>query len=358
MKGSIIIILATMLTQQGWASKARVNALQLSPTVSDERDILTNPAFATSYSGFFTLEAGSGGATLTDSQYTAPKAEGGFSRMMGEDARLGAHVSKFYSATTDRVASGFLGVKNPVDLHYAFKMGAGSMGVGLGYSSSDEKTATGKQSFFGLNVGYAAAAFDVALNTALIDSAEVEATGKYNGAMPIEIFGSLYLDALQVTGAVTSKGFKVENAAGNETKNQKVMNISAGVFQKTDVEGGQFFYGGTLNSDETKESVGDTATTSKYLLFKVGAEANATSWLDLRGAISQPVLFANTKTTTAGVGDEKTLDNSTSVSAGATLKFNKLKVDASLASSTPGSTTYGQVNGNSLIGDIGLTYSF
>ncbi len=371
MKGSMIALLAmTALAPQVWASKARVNALQNSPTINDERDILTNPARAMEHDSFFVIEAGEGktvttaaGESLDYVPYSDPKAEGGFSRNLNDEARMGAHIGRHYRVTDDRnsvnatgtPALTFMGVKNPLDIYYARKMGEGSIGASLSYSKSDEKTA-GKQDLIGVNLGYATSLFDVALNTLVTNSAENDADGKLTGAMPILLTGRYIMDTLYFTAEIDMRSYKYESAAGAAVLNRKYSDIRLGAFKRQDLEGGQFFYGGKINMEEfdDSETAADDKSSSQYLNVLAGLEANATSWLDLRGSVSQEVLYGTTK---ANGGDAMTRDNSTVVAAGASLKFGKLEVDASLGAALD-SGNYGKVNGNSLLGDLAMTYNF
>ncbi len=380
MKGSIIVLLAaTALAPQVWASKARVNALQNSPTINDERDLLINPARALEHGSFFVIEAGEVknttgaigttpiGEGLDYVQYSDPKAEGGFSRDLDGEARLGAHIGRHYLATDKRnimavrtgATVGYLGVKNPLEIFYAKKMGDGGLGASLSYAKSDEKSTalpTNKQDFLGLNIGYATPIFDVALNAYVTDTAENSTDGKVSASMPMNLSGRFLMDTLFVTGEIDMGAYKHETAAGTATSNLKNTDIRLGLFKKQDLEGGQFFYGGKLSLRESddSETVADDKTSAKSLNFLTGLEANAASWLDLRGSVSQDVLLSDSKT---GAGDTVTGDNNTIVSAGASLKFGKLEVDATLGAALD-SANYGKVNGNSLLGDLAMTYSF
>src|SRR5690606_12991304 len=73
-----------------------------------------------------------------------------------------------------------------------------------------------------------------------------------------------------------------------------------------------------------KDKVANTTEKESKLPLTIGFEADATSWLALRGSIKQVVLV-NTEKDNAG--KKKSQANTTDVAAGATLNFGKLKVD-------------------------------
>jgi len=93
-------------------------------------------------------------------------------------------------------------------------------------------------------------------------------------------------------------------------------------------------------------------------------EADATSWLVVRGAVSQNLILGQSKTTVTNTPDAKsTIANSTVVNAGATLNFGKLKVDGLVGTTgTTGTTGAGTNTGvlqtNNLLTRVGVTYAF
>ena len=89
----------------------------------------------------------------------------------------------------------------------------------------------------------------------------------------------------------------------------------------------------------------------------MGLEVDASSWLVLRGSLTQRlVLLDNTKVEAASVVAVETSPgaNSTVAALGAGLKFNKLTFDGTL--SAGGSTQ--TVNTSDLLGQVGVTYMF
>ena len=87
----------------------------------------------------------------------------------------------------------------------------------------------------------------------------------------------------------------------------------------------------------------------------LGFEADATSWLVLRGSVSQNVLI--NKTETKGVS-KGTQANQTSVNAGATLNFGKLKVDGSIGNAAGTGNQTGVLKTDDLLTRVGVHYWF
>ena len=88
-----------------------------------------------------------------------------------------------------------------------------------------------------------------------------------------------------------------------------------------------------------------------------GFEADATSWLTLRGSVGQNVILNNRKN-----GANKSSDaNTTTVNGGATLNFGKLAVDG-LVGTTSSAGVAGTKNGvlstSNLLTRVGVTYNF
>ncbi|WPU64976.1 hypothetical protein [Peredibacter starrii] len=93
----------------------------------------------------------------------------------------------------------------------------------------------------------------------------------------------------------------------------------------------------------------------------IGLETEATSWLTLRGSVSQVVWGTNKIN-----GTESTVRNSTAINAGATLKFGELSVDgvigtADAATAVAGENTAGgngTLRTDNLMSRVAMTYRF
>lgn len=127
--------------------------------------------------------------------------------------------------------------------------------------------------------------------------------------------------------------FTANGASKNET-NQTV--ITAGVAKTHEVSSSsRVFYNASYTTSKSEDKYGATPANNsedKYsrLTLNVGMEAEANSWLTLRGSVSGPFVLNSNE---SKVGTTTTKDNSSAlvdVNAGATLSFGKLKVDGSI----------------------------
>jgi hypothetical protein len=92
----------------------------------------------------------------------------------------------------------------------------------------------------------------------------------------------------------------------------------------------------------------------------VGLETEATSWLTLRGSVGAVVWG-----TEEDKSNERSIQNSTIVNAGATLKFGELSVDGVIGNGTAGGaapaangTASGTIRTDSLLSRVAMTYRF
>ncbi|WP_413289060.1 hypothetical protein [Bdellovibrio sp. HCB337] len=347
MKKLLVIAAVTLASTSAFATKARMAALSNSAQLVDTQTIFINPADLTLMGSWATFEMGATNPSLTPT--SSPNAEAGFARAMG-DARWGFYMGHTTVASTLREAANagvFLSEENPINLFYAAKTADMAWGLGLGYSNSDRKAA-GKQSSMGLNAGMRMGAWDAALVLGLTDTAEV-GTDEWKGKSNVDLRGGYTMESWYFYGKYAMGGGKY-TAATVTAADLDASTIEVGAINSTKVEGGEFFYGVAYQMNKDEDKTAATKTEETVLPVTVGIEADAASWLTLRGSITQPVLLGSVKSTP---GDTVTVANDTTVAAGAGIKFNKFTLDATLAGSTTGT-----INGNSLLANAGLTYNF
>ena len=84
----------------------------------------------------------------------------------------------------------------------------------------------------------------------------------------------------------------------------------------------------------------------------IAVEAPAASWLTLRGAIQQAILINSTETKAGSSTATSSTADTTSVSAGMTISFDKFAFDGSFT------TTGGTLNATNLMSRVGMNYTF
>lgn len=345
----VVAALVTAAAPAAMASKARVGALNNSRHLVDFQTAFDRPYQFMALSEQATMEWG------TNGEAASPHAEGGFVKRHG-DASFGAYFgrrSADFSGAINYANSQIPGTgkllleQNGLNLFYASKMADWTYGATLKYSNGKKDSIEGKTNSMGLSLGMTDGTWNFELvqginakseyNDGVVD-AEVESKGLtsltvgYNVNPEMEVFGNF--KTTKVDGTVNGSTTTVE------TTSYKVGMVNTLV--KTDE--GNFFYGVELASSKVKD--GDESTT---LPVYMGVEANAASWLVLRGTVAQNVILNETKTN-AGVKSD--LD-STTVAAGAGVKFGKSMIDASFAG-----TTTGVINANNFFSQVGYTYNF
>lgn len=362
MKKTLVIAGLAVLSTSAFASKARMEALgqdskRGSEYISDSRDVFRNAASLNDMKNYLVTEWGTA-AHAADASST-PRAEGGFFREMGSFAYglyLGNNEARDYTNRTN-AAGKFLTQDNALDLFLAGDMGV-KWGAKVHYANSkDESTDTWakKNSAFGLSLGVEQGDLEGHINSDLSDKSEggaaaadvwklkpsfnVGASYKWSNVTFFADYDT-YKYEITGTGAGTTKGNTITVGAGRVHE----INPTARLF--TDAK---------LVLD-TVETTGKTKTNT--LPVTLGMEADATSWLVARGSVSQNVILGETKN---AAGKKTTKANSTSVNAGATLNFGKLKVDGTVGTtSSQGAvdSKTGVLSTNNLLTRVGVSYWF
>jgi hypothetical protein len=399
MKKALLIAVVALASTSAHASKARETALANSRHLSDIQDVVgtntgvTKPDKAVAYGEWATLEFGPTytGEYVTANNQTAG-AEGGFVRMMGNSA-IGAYLgapnttSNAYRTTFSGMLSGTPGVaattdvlqqENPLRLFYATKAGDLNWGAELYYSSSKAKsTTTGvshdkKQDAMGVTVSASADMWDAQLGIGLSNNTtDTVAAGdnKLTGKSTLNLSGGYKIDTMYVYGNYGMTGAKADTAATTSVIDRSDTVAKVGIVDSHKKDGTDFFYGIEYQMATLKEDATTPVTlgshTSKVekdtLPLFIGIEAEAASWLVLRGSISQNLGLlglAQTKTSTDNSTDATTAGaDNTTVAAGAGIKFNKFTMDGVIAASSNAKGNLA-TDGNNFLTNVSLTYMF
>ena len=247
---------------------------------------------------------------------------------------------------------------------YAGKSGDMAWGLGLDYSNYQNKLAGAeeKESSMGLNLGARTGSWDAALNLSLGNTWE-KGTGAtkddFKGTTGFSLTGGYYMSSdLYIYGNIVSGGFKSTIDTVDAT-NVEQMDFKLGVVSTIKQDANEFFYGVALSSTSEKQKTAPgQKVTAMTLPLIIGLEADAASWLTLRGSITQNVLIQDEKTAPDVGNPSADLSpgaNSTMFNAGAGLKLNAITLDGNLFKAAGGTQT---VNGGNLFAQVGLTYNF
>ncbi len=378
---NLITLALVLASTSAFATRARVTALGNSAHLTDVTYVYGNATWMMTLADSLTIESGTtannfttlGAApNATNSSNVNLGSEGLLIRSMG-DAKFALGLGHDDSTSfSNRGLANSVAVnaaltwtikpqQNPLFLAYAMKMGDMSVGAGLRYSNFDDKKNDEKESSMALNFGARSAAWDVALDLGLTDEWKTGATNvspndSYKGKSSIALSGGYNVtETMYVNAGFATGGAKLEDNAA-AVADIAYTNITVGVTESVKKDGAEFFYGAGLLSASTEEKTSTTKVTAMKMPLIIGLEADANSWLTLRGSVTQTLLLVDSdKTETAGVASVETSPgaNSTTLAAGAGLKFNKVSVDGSILAS--GSQV---INSANLLGQVGLTYAF
>lgn len=379
---NLITLALVLASTSAFATRARVTALGSSAHLIDVENNYSNAAYLMGTPDSLTIESGTtannfttGGAApnATNTSNIALGSEGLLIRSMG-DAKfalgLGHDDSTVFAnrglanavALNNAIGSTIKPQQNPLFLAYGMKMGDMSVGAGLRYSNFDDKKTDEKESSMALNFGARSAVWDIALDLGLTDEWKTGAahatqpSDSYKAKSSISLSGGYNVtETMYVNAGFATGGAKLEDNAA-AVADIAYTNITVGVTESVKKDGAEFFYGAGLLSASTEEKTSNTKITAMKMPLIIGLEADANSWLTLRGSVTQTLLLVDSdKTETAGVASVETSPgaNSTTLAAGAGLKFNKVSVDGSILAS--GSQV---INSANLLGQVGLTYAF
>ncbi|AZZ35689.1 hypothetical protein CIK05_02360 [Bdellovibrio sp. qaytius] len=360
----LLLSLAIVLSAtSAFATRARVQALGNAAHLVDSSTVYMKPADIFAVSDSVTIESGLTATTPATGTTSASGTEALVIRSMG-DAKWALSLGHDDETVLAQRAgansiAGFTGgvsQQNPFELTYGMKAGDLAWAATLAYSNFNNKVAESKESTTNVKFGAATSSWDASVDLGVMSKTE-SGTGttkdEFKGKSNVAVRGGYWVSSDMYTyGEVVNGGFEVTNgpAAAVEVKNQA---IKIGAINTMKNDGNEFFWGAAIESTQVK--VDDAKDTSLSLPFIIGLEANAASWLTLRGSITQNVLIQNEKSDngTATTAELAPGLNSTAFAAGAGLKLGKLSLDGSLLANNTQT-----VNSANLLGTVGLTYAF
>jgi hypothetical protein len=365
MKRNVLVIAGlAVLSTNAFASKARVEALSQdsvrgSEYISDSRNIFRNPAMLNTMSNYVITEWGT--SASTDAQAT-PRAEGGFFREAGA-----FNYGLYMGNNGDRNTAGYLNQSNALDLFFSGDMGL-QWGAKVHYAGAKDETGafTKKHNAFGLGLGVASGAFDAYLDLTLADKSEggAAAADEFKTKPSFIVGGSYAMSGNTFFASYESE--KTEEKVGTVTSSVKGSTITAGAGRVWDINPtAKIFTDAKVVLGSNQAAAPAPKLKTQRIPVTIGMEAEATSWLTLRGSVTQNVILGTEETAVAGVAKKKTTANSTKVNAGATLNFGKLKVDgvigtteANRAGTVGANTKEGVLATDNLLTRVGVTYMF
>jgi hypothetical protein len=409
-----------MLAPLAFASKARLQALgedkDGSLYISDYRNAFINPAEVNKLSNQVIFEWGDSGKTLgnasldTDSR---PKAQGGFFHTLPNGMKTGfilgdesdvAALTRILSSNGGTSAVGFMQTADNV-LDF-FLAGNNNVNWGLdAYYTKSKSETTGSrydQHSYGVRLG---ASKDAWSSFALVSlgadasAPDLSNAPTYKGKLGFRIGGGYDLNNENKAFALY-ESYAWKQASNALAERQASFNKAVvGIGHTKKVTDSSTLFA-KINGELVNIKLNAVASTVEATINRlvipvtVGYEFTATDWLVLRGSVVQnlygtvkdqglaanfstangatirSLAYARYGTSINGTGGKKTINNSTNVDAGMTLKFGKLELDGSIgttdgargvadsATTNVTETKAGVLALDNLMTRVGLTYTF
>ncbi len=369
----ILAVLLALSFSTAFATKARQKALSNALHLTGTQTVFTSPYHLMSLENFVALESGAMTATTVDNG-----AEGSVLMNVNPDAKLFfsmGHLDESVQAQR-KFINALVGVtaynaqQNPAEIIFAWKDGSTVWGLGTYYSNFNNKLSGEKESSAGVRIAASYGDLKWKANIGLINSAVNSAGDQMNNNMYFN-YGLRYTQSNLRYGFdfTTWDASQTLNAAITPNESHNYQNMNLRVVDLNKFEGGEFFYGITLDQTTVKNKTTDKKFSRLTAPVIMGAETKATEWLVVRGSLTQTVLVAQSKdefgySTTALTGATGVADaefsseaNNTVAAAGMGLIFNKVQLDATLKGLI-GSAANQNINGTDLLGQVSAVYTY
>jgi len=384
-KQIVLATIATLATTSVWATRARMNSLgqqqdRGSFYIQDTRNVFRNAARINQTNNYAITEWGT--AANGANSENAPNAEGGFFKNAGSfnygvylgsditdqngNTALDGYADALDGATTTVGTTfgdaGFQDRSNDLDLFFGGDMGV-EWGARVHYASGSNKAGTPgateqKQSTLELGLGMVMGDLNAYVNYVINDEHENSSTGagykwEDDGTMNIGA-GYNWMD-FTFFADYNKRGAEFTGGTGVAVNTTELTTLTVGAgYTKEMSSTSRMFTDVSYVKVDAEDKDGTTAAnnlevSNSTLPVTIGFETDATSWLTLRGSISQNVFINKGKSKLGTAAEnEATNNNTTNVQAGGTLTFGKLMIDGMIG------TTGGARNQGGIAADQGV----
>lgn len=382
---SLLLIGILLALPSAWASKARLIALGQAESgsyyIDDLRNIFLNPAVINEQKELISLEWGDDARPTAAT--TTPRGEGGaIMNLGGGKAGLflgrSPHVSDtlvFLNAHGDiSAAIGNTGTNtlpepmDTVELVYGGSANKLDWGAAILYGStsseSDNPTLTDEARTVEFRGGVRKNNWEAHGRLNILDESKNQTatnnTIEYGGDPGFMAGGSFIIDAMHTVyaeGRMDTYTLDNDNTTNNKYDATET-ELTAGIARHKSFDNSANLYlAAEFNmmnfKAKGKNGLPNEKLEQLFLPITIGIEADALSWLKLRGSVNQRVVIGKQKDTDADTTTHHN-PNSTTVAAGASIQFNKFTVDGTFA----GSSSTGTLNGDNLLANVSLNYTF
>lgn len=404
-----------LLSNNAFATKARLLALGMDETdnegsyyIKSVRNIFLNAANVNDFGNTLVFEWGDKGAapgTAANGQArvdtdNSPKAGGGFLMnagdyvwgvYLGNESNTSALLRIVGSAQDSEDAAGLLASSdNQIDFFLGSSANDVKWGANFVYTKAEDKQNMRKDSGYAVRLGAATDSWDAFVNASVGGSAEGTYGGagagdhKFDGSIGLHVGGGYNVtENGKVYAYVKQFGWEQTDStpttAVKTSADGSFTTYALGYGHTMKMESGTFFSNIYYRMKEIEVEFANSAKAENTELpITFGYEADATSWLTLRGSVTQN-LMGSRKNDFAGkglndvalgvaanefgsntAGKKVSQRDSTSVRAGASLNFGQLVIDGLIGTEVSGTNRVSadELRLDEVLARVGATYSF
>ncbi|MBC7396393.1 MAG: hypothetical protein H7333_03025 [Bdellovibrionales bacterium] len=378
MKNYLALVLAlAVVSSPAFASRARLESLgegkNGSYYIDDSRNMFLNPAQIVHYKKKLFLELGPDTVGAPDVAVSANRGQGGFTNTFG-DFTYGVYMNQTSQATLGIVQIGtaalggagtFLAPDSTLEFTLAGEAGL-NWGISLFYAGNEDKVALLNRtaSQVGARIGVEAANFQAFSTVGIVSKSTIDGAAELKGNVGIDAGATYKMSDAIVFAKFTATGADV-NPTGGTTTEIRNTQYGLGLGWKHEMTKMTNLYA-RLEADYQKLARGTTDNRTWNIPVSVGAEAQALSWLAIRGSIQQSLLGQ-----TWSLNNRSSLAGTTTVAAGLGLTFGDVQIDGLVATNgannpTNNITGFGTAPvsntgfgfGDNMLTRLAMTYNF
>lgn len=349
MKKTLLTVGALMMTAPSvYATKARMQGLGQSQQIgsyylNDTRNVFRNAAYAVDMTDYVLAEWNNNN---TNTNSNTSDGEGGFFQRAGNmsyGVYFGADVTE-RTQNTDKTTGSFASSDDLIDL---FIGGGDEIKWGARLNYGKHKVTSTFNTTYGVGFGAMGDKWEAYTNLTVANESEIATNNnKFEGDFSYDV-GFTYDIMDNTTAWVEYSSFGYDRTVSNAVTSGETMRVDAGIGKIYDISKTSrvvtdlsYFY----NDQETTASGTTTEATTRGLNANIGFEADATSWLTMRGSFKQDL-------TSEVFGAVETAG--TQINAGATLNFGKLMIDGTI-----GHSSNAKLGTDGLLSQVGVHYWF
>jgi hypothetical protein len=367
----LTLVFLILYSTQAFATKARMQSLGHSFHLIDSQSVFKKPIDLIYIDNLVSIETGvTNATTLTDGS------EAFVSYSLNEKTQLGfalghqdeAIVTSRSFMNTLVGASTYEMSQNPVHIFYAIKDSLTSYTLGGFYSNKNDKLNGLTESSGGVSFGTEMGIWQFNTIYTLDNSVKAALGKKFDGKAYSNSSVSYLLDE---TLFYLSYFIADAKSSTNNVENEfhRIESVTLGLVDSNLKEENTFFWSAEVISNSVKCKV--TASTECNKTFTstsfpvlIGIEASANEWMTLRSTIKQIFLVSLVKDelgypvgsiagATGAVQDLSATANSTVITLGMGLNFNKISIDGTLTTSSTQA-----FNLNTFLSQVGVSFSY